>query len=162
MNSELKRLIDAVEKYNAPYWIILKGKDKEEYYEGSDLLTSISELEIAFNGLSSGKYSFKCREAKASYNSQIVRDFTKGINTNETQNSTAMDMQTIIAFTQTLAKIELRQEQMHNELKQVAESILKLHDNNKDNDTDGLSMLKNISEGVKVVGSLKDMFPAKS
>ena len=159
MNSELQKLIDTVSKYNATYWIIFKGKEKDEYYEGSDLQTSISELEIAFEGLTDGAYIFKCREGKSSYNSQLVRKFSKGSQTNTQNTNSNMDTQAMILFTQTLAEIKLRQEQMHLEMKDMAKAVILLTDKNKDNDGDGISMLKNISEGVKVMGSLKDLFP---
>lgn len=162
MNSELQKLIDTVNKYNAPFWIIFKGNEKQEYYEGNDIETSISELEIAFNELDEGQYIFKAREQKSSYNSQLVRRFTKGNTTRNNFNNNHMDTQAMILFTQTLAEIKLRQEQIHQEVKEIAKAVSLLHDANKDNDGDAMSMLEHISKGVKVVGSLKDMFPAKS
>ncbi|MCU0469283.1 MAG: hypothetical protein MUF58_11825 [Arcicella sp.] len=156
MNSELNRLTDVISKYNATYWIISKGNEKVEYYEGESVEISISELETAFNELQNGDYIFKARAGKNSYNSQLVRRFTKGHSNPNT--NTGMDTQAMILFTQSLAEIKLRQEQMHTEIKEIAKAVVILTDSDKSNDSTGLEMLETISKGAKVVGSLKDIF----
>jgi hypothetical protein len=162
MNSELNRLIDAITKYNLTYWIIYKGKsDKIHYCETNDIETAVSELKEAYSELEEGKYTFKARAGKSDYNSQLVRDFQKGGISQQQNGNNTMDTQALIMFSHTLAEIKLRQEQMHDAIKTIAESVLKLHDTDKTNDSDGLSMLKTLSEGAKVVGSLKDLFPNK-
>lgn len=164
MNSELNRLIDAITKYNLTYWIIYKGKsDKIHYCETNDIDTAVSELKEAYSELEEGKFTFKARAGKSDYNSQLVRDFQKGgtLNQQTRNENNIMDTQALIMFSQTLAEIKLRQEQMHDSIKTIAESVLKLHDSDKSNDNEGLSMLKTLSEGAKVVGSLKDLFPNK-